>query len=260
MAKALDIIGVLIRKVVAAGIRDISVDDCYLLVIPVIEGHLCHAAVDRVEDAHLNAAAPDISAECLRVDAQCPKIVKQQLDLYALLRLLREHLEDITPDLPVGHDEIFHKDKFLSVSEILEHRRKDVLTHPVVGCLRIVVDGKSFFSEITADLHLIRMLPLQILHDAVTLFQALHHLVVIIPQAPEIPRIDTLAPPHKIQEKTRDRQYQYDDNPAHLVGFRIVHQRKYDDHTHQLQDKIHNNGISHQIHSEKDHQGNLQKK
>ena len=69
--------------------------------IPVIEGHLCHTAVDRIEDAHLNAAVPDIFAECMRIDAQCPEIIKQQPDLDALLNLPREHLQNVAPDLPV---------------------------------------------------------------------------------------------------------------------------------------------------------------
>ena len=141
MAEALLAVDVLIRQIYAAGEGHLAVDDQDFPVIPVVivggeEG--LDGGKGLAADAQLFQPPGIVPRQ--GGDLQHP--VVQHPHVHALRRLVRQNFQNTSPHIPLINDEVLQKNELLRLLQLLQQRRKLVLSLWEELRLRVGIQGK----------------------------------------------------------------------------------------------------------------------
>jgi hypothetical protein len=129
-------IKVFVRKIVAAGKCDLSVDDGDFPVIPMVH--------EQVKDRHSRIEYPALDALTVQFSckfqihiADAAEIVVHQPHFHTGLRLPDENFTNFLKSFPIVHNEVFHEDEIFRLFQRFQH------IFQCLRCLRIIGDGST---------------------------------------------------------------------------------------------------------------------
>ena len=241
---------VFIRKVVAADIAHLAVDDRSLPVIPVVQEQVNHRH-SGVEHPAADAVLAQPSGKAQIYKAKAADVVVHQPHLDPLTRLAYQNFPYLLKGRIVRHNEIFHEDEFLGLFQIRFHglqRFRPVAQIADVGIFvhrPVFMDGKIV--KLVAGSAVFRFQPCQ--HRLVLGKAALYFL----PEAADtLPRPAWVAQNVEQQKQAqahhRSRQNQHD--PRHFHGSRSVSavQAKHHHDAQQVDARGYPSGVGVQLH------------
>ena len=218
VAEALDEVGVLVGDIGAAGIGHVAVHAGDLPVVAVVEVQAVDIVVNGVEYLHLHAGVLQLLHLLVGHTHHAAEVVENELDLHSLPALAAEDLRQAIPYLPLGHDEILHKNEPLGGVQHRQHIVEVCLAGGQIVQLRVPVERESLSVEIGGHgVPLGRGLPqlLQIGAGELLLRQRLldgHRLL----QTQALGR--PVAVPQQVEDQPHHRHEQHQNDPAHFVA------------------------------------------
>ena len=143
IAETVNDVGVFIGDIDTAGVGDVPVNAGDLTVVAVVEVQAIHILMDRVKDLCLHTHTPQHAHLFTAKAHHAAEIVKDQLDLHALLPLAAEDVHKAIKDLTAGDDVILHEDKLLRLLQSGKHMLKIGLTCGQIFPIAAAVGSKS---------------------------------------------------------------------------------------------------------------------
>ena len=250
---------VFIRKVVAADIAHLAVDDRGFPVIPVVQKQIDHRH-GRVEHPAADAVLAQPSGETQIYKAKAADVVVHQPHLDPLTRLAYQNFPYLLKGRIVRHDEIFHEDEFLGLFQIRFHGFQGL------GSVAKIADAGIFVHRpVFMDGKIVKL----VAGGAVFRFQPCQNRPVLgkapIHFLPET--ADTLPRPARVAQNVeqqkqaqahhRSRQNQHD--PRHFHGSRSVSavQAKHHHDAQQVDARGYPSGVGVQLHRHYDQPDDL---
>ena len=250
---------VFVRKVIAADIAHLAVDDRGLPVIPVVQEQVNHRH-GGIEHPAADAVLAQPSGKAQIHKAEAADVIIHQPHLDPLTRLAHQNFPDFLKGRIVRHDEIFHENELFSLFQIRFHgfqRLRPVAQVADTGIFvhwPVFMDGKIV--KLVAGGAVFRFQPCQ--HRLVLGKAALYFLPEAADTLPRPARVaQNVEQQKQAQAHHRSRQNQHD--PRHFHGSRSVSavQAKHHHDAQQVDARGYPSGVGVQLHRHYDQPDDL---